>query len=74
MRTARLLPVSPFMHCSGGLPGPGEVYLIQGGVHIPGGVPGELYLVPGGVVPGPGGVPGPGRCTCRGTCQGTPSL
>ena len=43
MRTARLLPVSPSMHCSGVVPGPGSV---------PG--PGRVYLVPGGV-PGPGG-------------------
>ena len=56
MRTARLLPVSPSMHCSRGVylvPWWG-VYLVLGG-----GVPGL------GVVPGPRGrgVPGPGGCT-----------
>ena len=67
MRTARLLPVSPSMHCSGGgVPGLG-VYLVWG-VYLPGGCtcPG-VYLVRGctcsrGVyLPrGEGGVPAPG--------------
>ena len=68
MRTARLLPVSPSMHCPGGvpgpggwgLPGPGECTWSREGVPCPKG----LYLVLGGV---PGlectwsreGVPGP---------------
>ena len=47
MRTARLLTVSPSMHCSGGVPGSRGVYLVWGGVPGPGGVP------------DPGGVPGP---------------
>ena len=56
MRTARLLPVSPSMHCSLG------VYLVPGDVPGRGG---RVYLVPGGIpaprgVPGPGGVPAPG--------------
>ena len=53
MRTARLLPVSPGMHCFRG------VYLVWGVYLVPRGVPGPggLYLVWGGV-PGPGeGVP-----------------
>ena len=41
MRTARLLPVSPSMHCSQGM------HLVLGGV--PG--PGWVYLVPGGYLP-----------------------
>ena len=48
MRTARLLPASPSMHCSRR-----GVYLV-GGYLVLGG-----YLVPEGV-PGLGGVPGPG--------------
>ena len=50
MRTARLMPVSPSMHCSGDVPGQG-VYLVQGGVPGLGGVPaqGVVYLVLGGV-------------------------
>ena len=51
VRTARLLPVSPSMHCSQG------VYLVRG-VPGRGGVPG-----PGGVYLVLGGVPGPGGCT-----------
>ena len=50
MRTARLLPVSPSMHCSGGVPSPGGTW--SGG-----------YLPGLGDVPGPGGggyLPGPG--------------
>ena len=75
MRTARLLPISPSMHCSRGV-----VYLLGG--HL---VPG-VYLVWRDVcVPGLGGVPCPRGCTCPGvylvggctwsggcTCQGTP--
>ena len=53
MRTARLLPVSPGMHCSrGDVPGPGEV---------PG--PGGCTWSQGGTWSGGGGVPGPGGCT-----------
>ena len=52
MRTARLLPISPSMHCSWG------VYLVPEGVYLPRGV----YLVLLGV-PTQGGVPGPGGCT-----------
>ena len=44
MRTARLLPVSPRMHCSGGVPGPG-VYLVLGGGGVPG--PGGGGTCPG---------------------------
>ena len=82
MHTARLLPVSPSMHCSGGVPGPRGVctwsqgvYLVPGGVPSSGGVPGlvgcvpapgGVYLVPGAVYLVPGGVPGPGRY-CPGT-------
>ena len=77
MRTARLLAVSPSMHCTR------EVYLVWGvyllggctwsrGVYLPGGVPG-----PGGVpaqrhVPGLGGVPGPRECTCPRGSGGVP--
>ena len=75
MRTARLLPVSPSMHCSGGctcwgcVPGPGGCTCWG------------VYLVPGGV-PGPGGVYLPGGCTWSGgvylvggcTCPGTPPV
>ena len=44
MRTTRLLPVSPSMHCSGGCTCPGGVpawgvYLLKGGVLGQGGVP-----------------------------------
>ena len=62
MRTARLLPVSPSMHCSGGctcwgcVPGPGGCTCLGGvpgpwGVYlVPGGVPAQgVYLVRGGV-------------------------
>ena len=75
MRTARLLPVSPNMHCSGGVPCPGG-YLVLG-VYLIWGAPGQGYLVlgvctwslggpgPRGTpdprgAPGPNGVPGPG--------------
>ena len=64
MRTARLLPVSPSMHCSWG------VYLVLGMYLVWGGVPG-----PGGSVPGHRGVylvqgvPGyRGRCTWSRGC------
>ena len=71
MRTARLLPVSPSMHCSGG-----------GGTWSWGGW-GDCTWSGGGGVPGPrGGVPNPrGGCTWSrgvphgmggGTCPGTP--
>ena len=56
MRTARLLPVFPSMHCWGCTCSWG-VYLVPGGVYLVlGGVPGpeEVYLVPG-CVPGRGG-------------------
>ena len=66
MRTTRLLPVSPGIHCSRGVPGPGEgctwfqgVYLVPVGCTWSQGV----YLVPGGV-PGLGGCTGLGGvCT-----------
>ena len=64
MRTARLLPVSPSIHCSGGCTWSQGVYLSRG-----------VYLVRGGV-PGPGGciclgvVPGPRGCTCLGGVPG----
>ena len=43
MHTARLLPVSSSMHCSGGVPGPGGLYLVRGYLVLR-----EVYLVPGG--------------------------
>ena len=61
MLTARLLPISPNMHFSGG-------YLVLEGVPRPRGCTyggtwfrGCVYLPRG--VPGPGGVPGPEGCT-----------
>ena len=57
MRTARLLPVSPSMHCSGG-------YLVPGGVPAQGDLPG-----PGGCTRSRGGVPAQG-CTCLGGVPG----
>ena len=70
MRSTRLFLVSPSMHCSGGVylpwrgctwsgggvPGPGEVYLVLGGVPCSGGCTWSqgVYLILGGV-PGPGG-------------------
>ena len=51
MRTARLLAVSPSMHCSWGVPGPG-------GCTYPGSVMQPISCLGG--VPGPGGVHGPG--------------
>ena len=66
MYTARLLPVSPSMHCSqgvylvlGGVPGPGG-YLVQGVYLVQGGVPGLGCAPAQGGVPGPGGVPAQG--------------
>ena len=55
MRTARLLPVSPSMHCAGG----GGGGICSGGVCSGGRVPASG---PGGCVPALGGVPasGPG--------------
>ena len=83
MRTVRLLPVSPSMHCrgrvylpTGGVPGPGGVYLPGGCTWSWGGVPARgLYLVLGGCTC-PGRVPAwgctwsrgvypPRGCTCR---------
>ena len=61
MRTACLLPISPGMHCSGGVPGLGMctwswgVYLVWGDVPGPGGVPGPRGILDLGGVPGPGG-------------------
>ena len=66
MRTARLLPVSPSMHCSGGITWssggvPAGGYLVLGVYLVLGGVPGlGVYLVLGGCTWFPGGVPGPG--------------
>ena len=72
MCTARLLPVSPSMHCSqggvpaqrGGVPAQG-VYLPRG-VYQPGGAPAQ------GDVPAQGGVPSRGVPAQGGTCPGTP--
>ena len=60
MRTAHLLPVSPSMHCSGGvyLPG-GRGCTWSRGVYLPG----EVHLVPGGCT-WSSGVYLPGGCTC----------
>ena len=69
MRTTRLLPVSPSMHCSGGVPA------WCGGVYLPGagGVPAWsgwcTCLVPGGV-PGPVG----GTCLVLGDVPGLGSV
>ena len=56
MRTARLLPVSPSMHCSGGVPARGEGCTCLGGVPAQGwgctcpeGVPAQGVYLPGGV-------------------------
>ena len=56
MHTARLLPVSPSMHCAGGIPGPGGAWF-RG---VPG--PGGGLLWAGWVILGDllWGVPGPG--------------
>ena len=59
MRTARLLPVSPSMHCSGG-----------GECTGPGGVPGPR----GWCTWSWGGEPGPGGCTWSGGGAGVPGL
>ena len=65
MRTARLLPVSPSMHCSweGVYLVPwGGVYLVPGGGGVPGSRGRGMYLVLGGCTwSGGGGVPGPRR-------------
>ena len=58
MCTARLMPISPSMHCSGG-------------VYLPGGVPVWGVYLPGGVPAWGWGVPAqkgylPGGCTCPG--------
>ena len=71
MRTARLLPVSPGMHCSGGYLVPGGCTLCQGvywsgcvpglwGTWSKGGVPGLGVCLVWGGAPGPRGTPGPG--------------
>ena len=79
MRTARLLPVSVSMHCSGSVPiggctCPGGVYLVLGVYLVPVRVylvpvrvylvPVRVYLVPGGVPAW--GVPGPGGVPAQG--------
>ena len=63
MRTARLLPVSPNMHCSWGVYPPRGCTYLGGtcpGVYLPGGCtyPGGVYLPGGGTCPG--GVPAGG--------------
>ena len=70
MRTSRLLPVSPSMHCSRGM------HLILRGYLVLGDVPAGGCTCPGGVgvyLPGgtwSRGVPGPRGCICRGrTCS-----
>ena len=71
MRTGRLLPVSPSMHCSGG----GGLCTCNGGVPAQWGVPARGVYLPGGVpcqwdVPA-WGVYLPRGCNCQGcTCQG----
>ena len=60
MRTARLLPVSPNMHCSGCVPAQGGVPIRQGCTY-----PGGMYL-PRGSVYLPGGVPAWGVPACLG--------
>ena len=77
MRTARLLPVSPSMHCSwGGVPGPRGVPS-SGGCTCLGGylVSRGMYLVPWGCTWSWGCTcPGvhlvPGGCTCPGDAPG----
>ena len=74
MHTAHLLPVSPSMHCSRGVPAQGELPA-QGGLPL-GGVPAGGYTCLGVYLPSrgvptrrvylPGGVPARG-CTCPGT-------
>ena len=53
MRTARLLPVSPSMNCSGVCTWSGGVYVVRGVYLVPGDVPG-----PGGCTWSQGDVPG----------------
>ena len=65
MRTARLLPVSPSMHCFGGVYIRGDVPaggVPARGMYLPGVVPAGGYLL-GVYLPGGGGVPAWG-CTC----------
>ena len=65
MRAIRLLPVSPSMHCSWGVPARGCTCL--GGVPVQGGVPACGVYLPGGWgCTCPGGCTSPGRCTCLG--------
>ena len=82
MRTAHLLPVSPSMHCLGGVPGlewctwSGVVYLVwgvpgpRGGEGGGGGVPGPERgsTWSRGVYLVPGGVPGPGAVSSPRGC------
>ena len=70
MRTARLLPISPSMHCKGGGYLPRGVYL-PGGCTYPGGCTclGDVPAREGGTCPG--GVPTQGVYLPRGcTCPG----
>ena len=76
MHTARLLPVSPSMYCSGGWGRGCRVYLIPGACTwsqwgVPGsrGVPGPEGYLPGGCS-WSGGVPGPRGFTW--SCGGVP--
>ena len=70
MLTARLLPVSPRMHCSRG------VYLVLRGVPGLGDVPAWGYLPRGGLCTWSRGCTCPGECTWSGgcTCPGVPAL
>ena len=76
MRTTHLLPVSPSMHCSWGVPAQGlclsrEVYLLRRGVLAQGGVPGQEGCTCPGGVPAQGGVPARVVYLPRGvTCPG----
>ena len=64
MRTARLLLVSPSMHCSGGAPVPGGVP--EWGVYLNGGLPAWGVYLPGGCT-AQGGVPAQGSVPARGS-------
>ena len=70
MRTARLLPVSPGMHCSGGHLVPGRVQGVPGPWGAPGlgGAPGAEGFTWSGGTWSQRGVPGPGGCTWSGGC------
>ena len=71
MRTSRLLPVSPSMHCMGGVSAPGGYLPLVGeGVSAPGEIPASG---PGGSAPRREGVPasGPGGVCSRG--EGVPA-